>query len=257
MRNKIIIANWKMNNSLDESILFIKKLLSLEYLKNAKRKIKIGIAPSYPFLYILKKMCKNHFLIIAQNIHHKEYGSYTGEVSAKMIKSLNIDMVILGHSERRENFSETDDILLKKILQAIKYNIKFIFCVGETFLERNNNDHFNVIKNQIEKTIFHLSSKEIKSVIIAYEPIWAIGSGNIPKYSQIQEMHHYIRKIFIEKYGNIIADNIHIIYGGSLNSSNVKEILSEKDVDGGLIGNHSLKIDNFINIVNSLKSLFL
>lgn len=252
MRNKLIIANWKMNNSLDESIFFVKKLLSLEYLKNQQERIKIGIAPSYPFLYILKNICKNNFLIIAQNIHHKEYGSYTGEVSAKMIKSINIDMVILGHSERKKFFYENDNILLKKILQAIKYDIKVIFCVGENLLQRNNNEHFNIIKNQIEKTIFNLSSKEVESIIIAYEPIWAIGSGNIPKSNEIQEMHHFIRKIFIEKYGNIIASNIHIIYGGSLNSYNSKEILSEKDVDGGLIGNFSLKINNFINIINNI-----
>lgn len=240
-----------MNNSLNECIFFIKKLLKLEYLK--KQKIKIGIAPSYPFLSILKNMCNKNFLIIAQNIHHKEYGSYTGEVSAKMIKSINIDMVILGHSERRENFYENDDILFQKILQAIKYDIKLIFCVGETLLERNNNNHFNVIKNQLKKTILNLSSKEVQSVIIAYEPIWAIGSGNIPKYIDIEEMHSYIRKIFLKKYGNIIASNIHIIYGGSLNNDNAKEILSGKNVDGGLIGNFSLKIDNFINIINSLK----
>lgn len=252
MRSKILIGNWKMNNSLNESILFINQLLKLEYLKNKKNDIQIGIAPSYPFLYILKNICKNNFLIIAQNIHHKESGSYTGEVSAQMIKSINIDMVILGHSERRKYFYETNDILLTKILQALKYDIKFIFCVGETFLERSNNNHFNVIKYQIEKTIFNLSSKEIKSVIIAYEPIWAIGTGNIPKYSQIQDMHYYIRRIFLEKYGNIISSNLHIIYGGSLNSSNAEKILSQKDVDGGLIGNESLKIDNFINIINSI-----
>lgn len=253
MRNKIIIGNWKMNNSLNECLFFIKKLLKLENLKNTK--IKIGIAPSYPFLSILKNICKDNILIVAQNIHHKEYGAYTGEVSAKMIKSINIDMVILGHSERKKYFYENDDILLKKLFQALKYDIKIIFCIGETLLERNENNHFNVIKNQLKKTIFNLSSKEIKSIIIAYEPIWAIGTGNVPKYNQIQEMHHYIRSIFIEKYGTIIAANISIIYGGSLNSSNIKEILFEKDVDGGLIGNSSLKIEDFIKIINNFINL--
>lgn len=251
MRNKIIIGNWKMNYSLDESIFFIQQLLKIEDLKNIQQKIIIGIAPSYPFLDILKKMCKNTFLIIAQNIHHKDYGSYTGEVSAKMIKSIDIDMVILGHSERKDNFYETDDILLQKILQALKYNIKFIFCVGETLLERKNNHHFNIIKNQIQNTIFHLSSKEVQLGVIAYEPRWAIGSGNLPTYNEIQEMHHYIRNLYSQQYGVLIASQINIIYGGSLNRYNAKEILFQQDVDGGLIGSSSLKINEFINIINS------
>lgn len=250
MRGKFIIGNWKMNYSLDESIVFIQELLKIEYLKDVQRTIQIGIAPSYPFLDILKKMCKNAVLIIAQNIHHHDSGSYTGEVSAKMIKSIDIDMVILGHSERKEKFYETDDILLKKILQALKYDIKCIFCVGETLLQRNNNNHFNIIKDQLQNTIFHLSSKEVQSVIIAYEPIWAIGSGTLPQESQIQKMHYYIRNLFLKQYGSLIASNINIIYGGSLNSSNAKKILSQQDIDGGLIGNASLIIHEFINIIN-------
>lgn len=242
-----------MNNSLNECLLFIKQLLKLESLKNTT--FKIGISPSYPFLYILKNICLDNILIVAQNIHHKNYGPYTGEVSAKMIKSINVDMVILGHSERRKLLYENDDILLKKLLQALKYDIKIIFCVGETCLQRDNNDHFNVIKNQLKKTVFNLSSKEIESIIIAYEPIWAIGTGNIPKYHQIQAMHYYIRRIFLEKYGNIIASNLSIIYGGSLNASNVKEIFSEKDVDGGLIGNASLRIEDFMKIINNCINL--
>lgn len=245
-----------MNHSLDESICFIKELLRREDLKNVTQKITIGISPSYPFLDILKKMCKNTFLIIAQNIHHKDSGPYTGEVSARMIKSINIDMVILGHSERKEHFYETEDILLQKILQALKYNIKFIFCVGETLLQRKNNDHFNIVKYQIQNTIFHLSSKDMESVIIAYEPIWAIGTDKMPESSQIQEMHNYIRKLFITKYGAFIGSNMNIIYGGSLNSSNIKKIFSQQDVDGGLIGTSSLKINDFMNIINNCLNLY-
>lgn len=249
---KILIGNWKMNNNLIQSINFLKKILKKNYTKNNLFGLKLAIAPSYPFLFLIKKIIKNYPLeIFAQNIHYDDYGAYTGEVSANMLQSININNVILGHSERRKYFHENNNILLKKIYQALNYNFKIIFCIGENEEERQINKHFDIIKKQIESTIFKLNLNQIKNIIIAYEPIWAIGTGKYPTIENITTMNNYIKNIFFKKYGLFDSNILKIIYGGSINHLNCKKILLQKNIDGVLIGNNSLDPDNFIKIIDN------
>ncbi|WP_185882359.1 triose-phosphate isomerase [Blattabacterium cuenoti] len=254
MKKKIIIANWKMNYNFYDTTHFLRHLLKFfnhekEIEKNHQ---KIIIAPSYPFLHISNQIVQGtNIHIAAQNIHDMEKGSYTGEVSAIMLKSIGINNVILGHSERRTYFNETNKILLEKIYIALKNRLKIIFCIGETLNERNNNKQFISIQKQLEQTIFICSVKEIENFIIAYEPIWAIGTGEVPYYHEVQKMHNHIRLLFKNKYGKFVSDKIHIVYGGSITELNCKEFFKQKDVDGGLVGNSSLNINKFLSIIKA------
>ncbi|AER40795.1 triose-phosphate isomerase [Blattabacterium sp. (Mastotermes darwiniensis) str. MADAR] len=250
MRKKVVIANWKMNQDFYETTSFLRNLLKIIFEINHKKEI--IIAPSFPFLHISNQILQGSTLsIAAQNIHQMENGSYTGEVSASMLKSIGVQKVILGHSERRKHFSETNDILIKKIKTALKYKFIIIFCVGETEVERRKKEHFLSVKYQLEETIFHFSLENISSFIIAYEPIWAIGTGKTATPEVVQVMHQYIRSLFMDKYGKNISRKISILYGGSINDLNAKSLFYQKDIDGGLVGNSSLNIEKFMRIIQS------
>lgn len=252
MREKILIANWKMNYDFYETTSFIRNLLKVLFDKKINHNKKIIIAPSFPFLHISNQISQGTTLSIAsQNIHQKNKGAYTGEVSAEMLKSIGIKKVLLGHSERKIYFFENNCILLKKIKIALKYNFHIIFCVGETITDRKKNIHFSVVKDQLKDTVFHCSLDEINYFSIAYEPIWAIGTGLTASSKEAQDMHKFIRLLFLERYGKKVSDKISILYGGSVNDINAKEIFSQEDIDGGLIGNSSLDMNKFLKIIQS------
>ncbi|WP_185851504.1 triose-phosphate isomerase [Blattabacterium cuenoti] len=252
MKKKIVIANWKMNHDFYETTSFLRDLLKIFFDKKINYKKKVIIAPSFPFLQISNQILQGTSLnVAAQNVHQMENGPYTGEVSASMLRSIGIKQVILGHSERKKYFSETNDILLKKIHISLKYGLNIIFCVGETFFERKRKEQFIVVKNQLEETVFQCTSEKISNFIIAYEPIWAIGTGETATPEQVQKMHKYIRTLFLDKYGEKISKKIHILYGGSINDTNARNIFSKEDIDGGLVGNSSLQIEKFLKILLS------
>lgn len=251
MRTKIVAGNWKMNHDLSDTESFLgdfKKQLFPE-------DVSVMIAPSYTHLFHSFQSLKEHPIrIIAQNMHEEDSGAFTGEVSAKMLKSVGVSAVILGHSERRIIFGESHELLKKKVDAALKNEMDVIFCVGESLEDRKNASQEKVVKTQLEESVFHLDNSQMKQIIIAYEPIWAIGTGETATPKQAQEMHRFIRKTIREKYSEIIADNIQILYGGSVKPDNAKTIFSQEDVDGGLIGGASLKVDSFMEIINAASS---
>jgi triosephosphate isomerase len=189
--------------------------------------------------------------VVSQNVHQKNDGAYTGEISAKMLSSIGIKTTIIGHSERREYFNETHEILKNKVDTSLENSINIIFCFGEELKDRKNNNHFRIISNQISESLFHLSSSEWDNIILAYEPVWAIGTGETASSDQVQEMHSFIRNFIAQKYSTELAQKISILYGGSVKPNNAKEIFSMEDVDGGLIGGASLNSKDFFSIVNS------
>ena len=246
-RNKIVAGNWKMNMTIDESNGLINELKQV-----SENNVKIKIAPSFTNLYYAISLLKNSGIeVIAQNVHSEKRGAYTGEISAEMLKSIGVKTVIIGHSERRKYFNETDTILSKKVKAAIENSLNVIFCIGEELSERESGNHFEIIKNQIKIALIDLNNDEIKNIVIAYEPVWAIGTGMTANINQIQEMHEFIRKLINEKFGDEISDNIQIIYGGSLKPNNAKDIFSLNDVDGGLIGGASLNFSDFHSIIDA------
>ena len=190
--------------------------------------------------------------VIAQNMHEAANGAFTGEISGSMLKSIGVNTVILGHSERRAIYGETDELLAQKVDAALNNHIRIIFCVGETLEVRKQDEHFIEVANQIRKSLFHLSAADWKNIVIAYEPVWAIGTGETASPDQAQEMHDFIRKIINKKYTSEISDNVSILYGGSVKPNNAKEIFAKEDVDGGLIGGASLKAEDFLAIINSI-----
>ena len=253
MAQNIIAANWKMNN--DE---YSSKKLTYEFLKLLNRKndpktLKVLCVP-HPFLLSIDNMCTGteSVFVGAQNCSSFKQGAFTGEVSAVMLKSLGIKYVIIGHSERRELFSETNEELLNKVLRSVERNISPIFCCGEPLIFRNKNNHLEYVINQLKETVLKLNKESFQKVIIAYEPVWAIGSGKTASNKEIEEMHVAIRKTIKQKFGSSVSKNTSILYGGSVNAINAKEIFEIHDVDGGLIGGSSLQAQEFIDIVNSI-----
>lgn len=251
MRKNIVAGNWKMNTSLQEGIELAKAVNEL--VKNTNTgDVKIILAP--PFLHLTevsKNVDKNRISVSAQNCAAESNGAFTGEVSAEMLKSAGIEYVILGHSERRSYFGETNQVLNKKVKTALQNNLKPIFCIGELLEERNAGSHFNVVKQQMEEGVFDLSADDFSKIVIAYEPVWAIGTGVVASPGQAQEIHHYIRSIIAEKYGDQVAEETSILYGGSCKPSNAKEIFENPDVDGGLIGGAALKAEDFLGIITA------
>lgn len=248
MRKKIVAGNWKMNTSFEEAVALV------EEIKQHKTPAAVELIINPPFVYCqpLSLLLKNtNIKLGAQNCAEYEKGAYTGEVSASMLTSIGVNYVLIGHSERRSFFNETDEILAKKLNQAIACNLLPIFCCGEQLSEREANNHFEVIKSQLEKGLFHLTETDFKKVIIAYEPVWAIGTGVTATAEQAQEMHQYIRGLVAEKYNSTLAANCSILYGGSCNAANANQLFSKPDVDGGLIGGASLKATEFIAIANA------
>jgi len=248
MRDRIVVGNWKMNKDFEETEKMLTQLKSF----SEPSSVKIMIAPSFTQLYqSVQSLKSTNFYVAAQNIGIAESGAYTGEVSPKMLKGIGVNTVIIGHSERRNIFQENDNFLIKKIKIAVKSNIKIIFCLGEKLEDRISNNHFDIVAQQLKKTIFNLSNKSMMNVILAYEPVWAIGTGETATASQAQEMHLYIRKLISSHFNSKIANNVSILYGGSVKPGNAKEIFSELDVDGGLIGGASLNAEDFMKIANS------
>lgn len=251
MRKNIVAGNWKMNNNLSESkklVKGIKKAIKKKKLKNTR----VIVSPTYVNLRaVVKKAKKSAIEVAAQNMHQADNGAFTGEISADMLKSVGVKTVILGHSERREYFGETDGLLAKKVDQALKNKLEIIFCFGEKLEERKNDTHFKVVEAQIKNALFHLETKAWKNVILAYEPVWAIGTGETASPEQAQEMHAFIRDLISKKYDAEVANDVSILYGGSVKPANAVEIFSKEDVDGGLIGGASLKAEDFVALIKA------
>jgi triosephosphate isomerase len=251
MRKKIVAGNWKMNKNLQEAITLAKEVKELAASK-PNNNVEIIVAP--PFVNITKvveTVSGSRVQVSAQNCATEAKGAFTGEVSAEMIKSTGANYVIIGHSERRAYYHEDDTILLKKVKLALENNLTPIFCCGEVLSERESNIHFEIVRKQLAETIFNLNEAEFRKVVIAYEPVWAIGTGKTATSAQAQEIHKYIRGLINQKYGASVADDTTILYGGSCNASNAKELFANADVDGGLIGGASLKAQDFLDIVYS------
>ena len=252
MRKNIVAGNWKMNNDLEASKLLIKNLLQ-EFPSKLDKTKRIIVAPTFVNLQSIVEMTKNSVLeVAAQNMHFALNGAFTGEISASMLKGVGVNIVILGHSERRSMFNETDEILAKKVETALRNNMEIIFCFGEMLEERKSGNHFNIVENQLTKALFQLNEKDWKQIILAYEPVWAIGTGETASPEQAQEMHAFIRQIVAKKYTQELANDVSILYGGSMKASNAKELLSKPDVDGGLIGGAALIAAEFTAIIKSM-----
>lgn len=223
-----------------------------EELDGKKKKCEVVLCPPSPYLEMASDYADESGLhIAAQNVSEFDNGAYTGEVSASMLASMEIEYCIIGHSERRKYFGETNAQLAKKADQLLEAGIYPIFCIGELLEERNANKHFEVVRQQISEGLFHLNKEEFSNVVIAYEPVWAIGTGVTASPEQAQEMHAFIRGLLAEKYGSTLADETTILYGGSCNAKNAAELFAKPDVDGGLIGGASLKSDDFLTITQS------
>ncbi|MDR0915257.1 MAG: triose-phosphate isomerase [Endomicrobium sp.] len=254
MRRPLIVGNWKMNKTIQEAIQTINDLKTLVTDIANINNIDIVICPAYTALYAVKHAIAHSRLMLgAQNIFWQENGAFTGEISTSMIKDLGCSYVIVGHSERRQYFKETDSDINKKILVSLNKNITPILCIGESLQNRVDKLTFNIIKTQLEHALANVKSNQITSVIIAYEPIWAIGTGQTATPFQAQEVHLFIRKFCEDKYGYNIADKMRIIYGGSVNSENISDLMKETDIDGGLIGGASLQAKSFTQLIKNLK----
>jgi triosephosphate isomerase len=248
MRKMIVAGNWKMNKTLPEGLELAKSVD--DYFSHSPTRVVVILAP--PFIH-LSEVAKSvsSVSVAAQNCAFEPAGAYTGEVSAEMVRSTGAGYVILGHSERRTYFHEDDELLHRKIKLALEQDLQPIFCCGEVLSEREAGHHFDVVKKQVDTSLFGLSTPDFTKVIIAYEPVWAIGTGVTASPQQAQEMHAFIRGLIREKFGDEVADNMPILYGGSCKPSNATELFANPDVDGGLIGGASLKADDFIAIVQS------
>ncbi|AZJ36708.1 triose-phosphate isomerase [Tenacibaculum singaporense] len=252
MRQKIVAGNWKMNKNLDEAKELI-EVIKKEVKTGLEEGTRVIIAPSFVNLQSAVKNTEESVVeVAAQNMHQSKSGAFTGEVSADMLTNLGVNIVILGHSERREYFGETDELLAQKVDAALANGLEVIFCFGELLEDRKSSNHFAVVENQIKKALFHLKEEVFKNIVLAYEPVWAIGTGETASPEQAQEMHAFVRELFAKEYGKEIADTISILYGGSVKPANAKEIFSKLDVDGGLIGGAALKAEDFAAIIKSI-----
>lgn len=253
MRQKIVAGNWKMNKTQEEARQLISSVLSLLDLQNINLP-KVIFCPPFPYLADSVKLLSrdNRFSVGAQNCSEHQWGAFTGEVSAPMLKSIGVKYVILGHSERRQYFGEEGSLLAQKIDAALANNLIPIFCCGEPLIVREDNKHTELVKTQVEDALFHLPAEGIKKIVIAYEPVWAIGTGKTATAQQAQEMHAVIRKHVAARYGKETAENLSVLYGGSVNAGNAKELFSCADVDGGLVGGASLKSTEFVEIIKAI-----
>ena len=250
MRKNIVAGNWKMNLKRDEGLDLINDVINLLPSDN---KVEVVFAPSFIHLYKVNKMCLNLDKVntASQNVSKEERGAFTGEISAEIIRSANVKYTIIGHSERREYFKETNEDLKQKVDVSLENNLEVIFCCGESLDQREEEVHFNWLKIQISESLFHLSSDDFRKIIIAYEPIWAIGTGVTASSDQAEEIHKFIREIIAKKYGDELANNISILYGGSCKPTNARDIFSKDNIDGGLIGGASLNAESFVEIIKS------
>lgn len=250
MRKKIVAGNWKMNKNLTETGVLLSNLkINLENVSETE----VIVAPTYTNLYYaFEELKETQIKVAAQNMHQAENGAYTGEISVDMLKSVGVETVILGHSERRAYFGETDQLLANKVNTALQHKMTIIFCFGEELQDRKSNTHFSVVEQQLKNGLFHINRADWKNVILAYEPVWAIGTGETASPEQAQEMHAFIRKTLANTYDQETADEVSILYGGSVKPNNAQEIFAKTDVDGGLIGGASLNAGDFAAIVNAI-----
>jgi triosephosphate isomerase len=254
MRRRIIAGNWKMNKTFKDAESLLYDISDLLAEKN-QQGVEVIVCPPSVYLELAVDIAyEEQFHVGAQNVNQNEFGAFTGEISAPMLKSIEVDFCIVGHSERRKFFNEKDDLLAQKINVLLKHDLTPIFCCGELLEERKNGKHFNVVQEQLNKALFHLNRECMSRLILAYEPVWAIGTGENATPEQAQEMHAFIRHLVEKKYDKNLAEDMSILYGGSCNSKNAAGIFSKSDVDGGLIGGASLDADEFVKIVCSFTS---
>lgn len=252
MRRKVVAGNWKMNLDYITGVGLFSEIVNMvndEVMGDQQ----IIVCPPFIHISAISQLAKSHqnVSVGAQNCHQADSGAFTGEISAQMLQSVGVEYVIVGHSERRQYFSETDSLLAEKVNSVLKNQLNPIFCIGETLDERNQNAHFDVIKRQLADGLFHLEESDFRKVILAYEPVWAIGTGLTATPEQAQEIHEFIRKEVEGKYGSDISQNISILYGGSCNPKNAAELFAKPDIDGGLIGGAALKSRDFVDIIKS------
>jgi triosephosphate isomerase len=250
MRKNIVAGNWKMNKNLAEGLELAKELNGVLESKSVNCDVVIG-TPYIHLASVASSVDTTKLGVAAQNCADKVSGAYTGEISAEMVKSTGANYVILGHSERRAYYGETAVILKDKVELALANDLTPIFCIGEVLEERENGTFFDVVKGQIEESLFHLSSDDFSKIVLAYEPVWAIGTGKTASSDQAQEIHAFIRKTLVDKYGAQVADDTSILYGGSCKPSNAKELFANADVDGGLIGGAALNVEDFMGIITA------
>ncbi len=249
MRTKIVAGNWKMNKNLQET----EELLAELSAKLPDTDADIIVAPTFVNLQAAKEALQDSKIqVAAQNMHFAENGAYTGEISADMLLALGVDTVIIGHSERRAYFGEDDALLSKKVRTAVEKGLKVIFCFGEELEDRKSDKHFTVVENQLKNALFDLDASAWSKIVLAYEPVWAIGTGETASPEQAQEMHAFIRKTIADRFNSSIAEDVSILYGGSVKPANASEIFSKPDVDGGLIGGASLKATDFSEIIKAI-----
>lgn len=253
MRKQIAAANWKMNLNLQQANDLLDEIMGQNISLSAGQEVVFGVP--FPYLLLAKEKIKQQagYSVAAQNCYTKESGAFTGEVSAGILQSCGIEYVIIGHSERREYFMEDNKTVAQKVDICLKNNLKPIFCCGESLEIREGGTQNQYVENQIKESLFHLEAAVLRNFVVAYEPIWAIGTGKTATADQAQEMHANIRNVFTEKYGSEIADSISILYGGSVKANNAQEIFGKQDVDGGLVGGASLNATEFAGIIKSLK----
>ncbi len=250
MRTKIVAGNWKMNKNLQETEALLSELSAMLPDSNAE----VIVAPTFVNLQAATNALQSSTMkVAAQNMHFAESGAYTGEISADMLLSLGVDIVILGHSERRAYFGEDDELLSKKVKTAVEKGLKTIFCFGEELEDRKSGNHFSVVESQLKNALFDLDASAWKSIILAYEPVWAIGTGKTASPEQAEEVHSDLRKMVEKQYTFQIAQQVRIQYGGSVKPGNAAELLSQPNIDGALVGGASLKVDDFIAIVDAGK----
>lgn len=248
MRKNIVAGNWKMHKTNTETVALLQEIIAKKGTPNCE----VMVAPTFVNLKTAVDTVKGHNITVAaQNMHQAEGGAFTGEIAANMLTDIGVKTVILGHSERRAYFHETDGLLASKVDTALKHEMKVVFCFGEELKDRQKNNHFNIVEYQLRDALFHLDKSEWANIVLAYEPVWAIGTGETASPEQAQEMHQFIRNLIAKVYGSTIAENVSILYGGSVKPANAKEIFSKPDVDGGLIGGAALNADDFLAIVNA------
>jgi triosephosphate isomerase (TIM) len=253
MRKQIAAANWKMNLTYQEGEALLHEIIAIPH--ELKQHQQAVFAVPMPYLKMANDVFggKTNVFVAAQNCNSKKSGAYTGEVSVPMLQSVGVNMVVLGHSERREYFAESNQLLAEKVNICLAYKATPIFCCGEALHIREAGTQNEFVGKQLQESLFHLTAEQLQQIVIAYEPIWAIGTGKTATSLQAQEMHAYIRSQLANQYGDAVANNISILYGGSVKASNAKEIFSQPDVDGGLVGGASLIAEEFVSIINALK----
>jgi triosephosphate isomerase len=253
MRKQIAAANWKMNLTLEQGTTLVNDIINASLTLDKDHLVVFGVP--FPYLSSVKQQLadRENIFVAAQNLYSKKSGAYTGEVSAEILHSIGTDYVIIGHSERREYFNESNDMLAEKLNLAFEYGLKAIFCCGEALEIREAGTQNSFVETQIKESLFHLTAEQMTGFVIAYEPIWAIGTGKTASSEQAQEIQLHIRNVIAAQYGDSIAQSVSILYGGSVKASNAKEIFGQPDVDGGLVGGASLVATEFTAIINSLK----